>query len=83
MQNPLNLNPQVIEEKTTFNPSSNKLTYNFVTDPRLRRGHNFGVVYVTSSSYDNTIPKSENKKSQNQKSENMQKNHLNLKINMQ
>ena len=79
MQNPLNLNPQVIEEKTTFNPSSNKLTYNFVTDPRLRRGHNFGVVYVTSSSYDNTIPKSENKKSQNQKSENMQKKSFKFK----
>ena len=79
MQKPLNLNPQVIEEKTTFNPSSNKLTYNFVTDPRLRRGHNFGVVYVTSSSYDNTIPKSENKKSQNQKSENMQKKSFKFK----
>ncbi len=76
MQNSLNLNPQVIENKSSFNPSSSKLTYNFVTDPRLRRGHNFGVVYVTSSSYDNTIPNSENKKNQNQ---NNQKRIFNFK----
>ena len=25
-----------------------KLTYNFITDSRLKRGHNFGVVYVTN-----------------------------------
>jgi hypothetical protein len=24
------------------------MTYNFATDPRLKRGRNFGVVYVTS-----------------------------------
>lgn len=26
-----------------------KLSYNFVWDPRLKRGHNFGVVYVTNA----------------------------------
>ena len=26
-----------------------KNTYNFITDPRLRRGHNFGVVYVSNT----------------------------------
>ena len=49
-----NFNSEVVENKQLYNQSGNKLTYNFVTDPRLRRGHNFGVVYVTSSSYDNT-----------------------------
>ena len=44
---------QVIDSKTAYNPEGrNKLTYNFVTDPRLRRGHNYGVIYVTSSNYD-------------------------------
>ncbi len=35
------------------------MTYNFVTDPRLKRGHNFGVVYVTNTQTeenDDTIP---------------------------
>ena len=56
-----NLNSQVVDNKQSYNPSGNKLTYNFVTDPRLRRGHNFGVVYVTSSSYDNTLSNSQKK----------------------
>ena len=56
-----NLNSQVVDNKQSYNPSGNKLTYNFVTDPRLRRGHNFGVVYVTSSSYDNTISNNQKK----------------------
>jgi len=37
-----------------------KMTYNFVTDPRLKRGHNFGVVYVTNTQTeerDDTIQK--------------------------
>ena len=25
------------------------MTYNFVTDPKMKRGHNFGLVYVTNS----------------------------------
>ena len=49
-----NFNSEVVDNKQAYNTSGNKLTYNFVTDPRLRRGHNFGVVYVTSTSYDNT-----------------------------
>ena len=28
---------------------NSKLSYNFVWDPRLKRGHNFGVVYVTNA----------------------------------
>ena len=49
MSSPFNFGSSVIPNKTAY--PSNKLTYNFVTDPRLRRGHNFGVVYVTSSNY--------------------------------
>ncbi len=49
MSSPFNFGSNVIPNKTAY--PSNKLTYNFVTDPRLRRGHNFGVVYVTSSNY--------------------------------
>ena len=48
MSSPFNFGTNVIPNKTAYYPS-NKLTYNFVTDPRLRHGHNFGVVYVTSS----------------------------------
>ena len=29
-----------------------KNTYNFVTDPRLKRGRNYGIVYVTSTAFD-------------------------------
>ena len=54
MSNYFNLGSnQIIDNKTAYNPEGrNKLTYNFVTDPRLRRGHNYGVIYVTSSNYD-------------------------------
>ena len=31
------------------NNQISKLSYNFVWDPRLKRGHNFGVVYVTNA----------------------------------
>ena len=50
-----NIGKQIIENKNRYKDdeeSKNKLTYNFVTDPRLRRGHNYGVIYVTSSNYD-------------------------------
>ena len=60
MTSPFNFGTNVIPNKTAYNPS-NKLTYNFVTDPRLRRGHNFGVVYVTSSNF--------NEQNQNQKNQ--------------
>jgi len=50
-----NIGKQIIENKNRYKDdeeTKNKLTYNFVTDPRLRRGHNYGVIYVTSSNYD-------------------------------
>ena len=42
------LGPKVVNTKGRYReePQNKKLTYNFVTDPRLRRGHNFGVIYV-------------------------------------
>ncbi len=57
-----NFSSEVVDNKQLYNSSGNKLTYNFVTDPRLRRGHNFGVVYVTSTSYDNTGGTNQQKK---------------------
>lgn len=33
------------------------MTYNFVNDPRVKRGHNFGVVYVTNSTIEEEAPK--------------------------
>jgi hypothetical protein len=33
------------------------LSYNFVTDPKLKRGHNFGVVYVTNSTLEEEATK--------------------------
>ena len=57
-----NFSSEVVDNKQAYNTSGNKLTYNFVTDPRLRRGHNFGVVYVTSTSYDNTGGTNQQKK---------------------
>ena len=51
---PLNYNGVVVENKARYvnEQGGSKLTYNFVTDPRLKRGHNFGIIYVTSSNYD-------------------------------
>ena len=47
------LGPRVVDAKPKYREGdSKKLTYNFVTDPRLRRGHNYGLNYVTSSNYD-------------------------------
>ena len=50
----LNYNGVVVENKARYvnEQGGSKLTYNFVTDPRLKRGHNFGIIYVTSSNYD-------------------------------
>ena len=52
----MNFNGRVVENKTKYvnEQGGSKLTYNFVTDPRLKRGHNFGIIYVTSSNYDDT-----------------------------
>ena len=48
------LGPKIVNSKSKYrdNEQNSKLTYNFVTDPRLKRGHNFGVIYVTSSNYE-------------------------------
>ena len=50
----LNYNGVVVENKARYvnEQGGSKLTYNFATDPRLKRGHNFGIIYVTSSNYD-------------------------------
>ena len=54
----MNIGNKIVDNKSRYKPeqeeAKNKLTYNFVTDPRLRRGHNYGVIYVTSSNYDET-----------------------------
>ena len=52
----LNVNGRIIENKAKYvnEQGGSKLTYNFITDPRLKRGHNFGIIYVTSSNYEET-----------------------------
>jgi hypothetical protein len=52
----LNVNGKIVENKAKYinEQGGTKLTYNFVTDPRVKRGHNFGIIYVTSSNYDET-----------------------------
>ena len=72
----INLNGRVVENKAKYvnEQGGSKLTYNFVTDPRLKRGHNFGIIYVTSSNYeDNTGTSQQRKKGQ------VSKNIYNLK----
>jgi len=55
----LNLNGRIVENKAKYinEQGGTKLTYNFVTDPRVKRGHNFGIIYVTSSNYEETQTK--------------------------
>ena len=52
----INVNGRIVENKAKYvnEQGGSKLTYNFVTDSRLKRGHNFGIIYVTSSNYDET-----------------------------
>ena len=52
----LNVNGRIVENKAKYmnEQGGSKLTYNFITDPRLKRGHNFGIIYVTSSNYEET-----------------------------
>ena len=47
----LNFNGSIVENKPRFinEQGTSKLTYNFKTDPRVKHGHNFGIIYVTSS----------------------------------
>ena len=75
----LNVNGRVVENKAKFvnEQGGSKLTYNFVTNPGLKRGHNFGIIYVTSSNYDETSSiKSPNKQKKNFKSNLSNKNYL-------
>ena len=46
--------PNVIMNKPRYREEEyrKKNTYNFVTDPRLKRGRNYGIVYVTSTAFD-------------------------------
>jgi hypothetical protein len=46
--------PNVIQNKPRYREEEyrKKNTYNFVTDPRLKRGRNYGIVYVTSTAFD-------------------------------
>ena len=72
----INFNGRVVENKAKYvnEQGGSKLTYNFVTDPRVKRGHNFGIIYVTSSNYDeNTESMKQKKKGQNLK---QSKNYL-------
>ena len=57
----LNVNGRIVENKAKYmnEQGGSKLTYNFVTDPRLKRGHNFGIIYVTSSNYEETNQRKE------------------------
>ena len=47
----LNYNVRIVENKPKFlnEQGTSKLTYNFITDPRVKHGHNFGIIYVTSN----------------------------------
>ena len=47
----LNFNGRIVENKPKFlnEQGTSKLTYNFITDPRVKHGHNFGIIYVTSN----------------------------------
>ena len=62
----INFNGRVVENKPKYinEQGGTKLTYNFVTDPRVKRGHNFGIIYVTSSNYDDNSSKNQKKKNQ-------------------
>ena len=46
--------PNIIMNKPRYREEEyrKKNTYNFVTDPRLKRGRNYGIVYVTSTAFD-------------------------------
>ena len=53
--NYFNLNgPNIVMNKPRYREEEfrKKNTYNFVTDPRLKRGRNYGIVYVTSTAFD-------------------------------
>ena len=47
----INYTGRIVENKPKYinDQGTSKLTYNFNTSPRLKRGHNFGIIYVTSN----------------------------------
>ncbi len=65
----INFNGRVVENKAKYinEQGGSKLTYNFVTDPRLKRGHNFGIIYVTSTNYDESTSNQQKKNVQGSK----------------
>ena len=78
----LNYKGVVVENKARYanEKGGSKLTYNFATDPRLKRGHNYGIIYVTSLNKDENIEtgKSHQKKNiQSNKNQIKGKNYLN------
>ena len=76
----INVNGRIVENKPKYvnEQGGSKLTYNFVTDSRLKRGHNFGIIYVTSSNYDETssLKPQTKKESKNFKPNLKNKNYL-------
>ena len=67
----LNYNGRIVENKPKFlnEQGTSKLTYNFITDPRVKHGHNFGIIYVTSN-----MGEEENETAKTKKSLNLSKN---------
>ena len=63
----LNFNGRIVENKPKFinEQGTSKLTYNFNTDSRVKRGHNFGIIYVTSNMAEETQEITKTKRSQN------------------
>ena len=61
----LNFNGRIVENKPKFinEQGGSKLTYNFNTDSRVKRGHNFGIIYVTSNTNEETPEITKTKKS--------------------
>ena len=63
----MNFNGRIVENKPKFinEQGTSKLTYNFNTDSRLKRGHNFGIIYVTSNMNEENPEMPKTKKSMN------------------
>ena len=54
--NYFNIGPNVVMQKPRYRDDDlrHKNTYNFVTDPRLKRGRNYGIVYVSSTAFEDS-----------------------------
>ena len=63
----INFNGRIVENKPKFinEQGTSKLTYNFKTDPRVKHGHNFGIIYVTSNANEDLQETGNTKKSVN------------------